>query len=106
APVEPHPQAMRTYVNYAKYVSDRAHVERVRAAHRAYDRTIKASGKLMLAGFFSQDTGGMFVYRAPSMDEAMALVQGDPYYAEGVFETHELSEWRIFGLNAGLIQSH
>ena len=104
-PVEADAPAMRTYTNYAKYVSDRSHVQRVRAAHRSYDRAIKANGQLMLAGVFSHDSGGMFIYRAQSRDEAMALVQADPYYAEGVFETYELSEWRIFGLNEGLIQS-
>lgn len=102
--VEPNQQTARTYVNYAKYVSDRSLYERVKPAHRSYDQTIKASGKLLMAGFFADGSGGMFIYRARSKDEAMALVQADPYHTEGVFESYELSEWRLFGLNAGLIE--
>ena len=52
---------------------------------------------------FADDSGALFIYRAQSKDEAMALVFEDPYHAEGVFETYALSEWRLFGLNAGLI---
>lgn len=94
----------RTYVNYAKYVSDLSHVERVAPAHRSYVRTIRTNGKLIMAGPFAGDSGALFIYRAHSKDEALALVLEDPYHAEGVFETYALSEWRLFGLNAGLIQ--
>ncbi|TDN57917.1 YciI family protein [Paraburkholderia sp. BL10I2N1] len=96
--------AARTYVNYAKYVADRSQVARVRPAHRSYARTIKANGELIMAGPFADDSGALFIYRAQSKDEAMALVLEDPYHAAGVFETFALSEWRLFGLNAGLIQ--
>lgn len=102
-PTEPDAPAARTWVNYVKYVSDRKHVERVRSAHQSYARTIKANGKLIMAGPFADDSGALFIYRAQSKDEAMALVLKDPYHAEGVFETYALSEWRLFGLNAGLI---
>ena len=105
-PVDSDAHAARTYVNYVKYVSDRSHVARVRPAHRSYARTIKANGKLIMAGSFADDSGALSIYRAQSKDEAMALVLEDPYHAEGVFETYALSEWRLFGLNAGLIQRH
>jgi uncharacterized protein YciI len=64
----------RLYVSYVKYVSDSARVERVRAAHQSYAQTIKANGGLIMAGPFADDSGAMFVYRARSQDEAMALV--------------------------------
>ncbi len=103
-PVEPDAHAARTYVNYATYVSDRSHVERVRAAHQSYARTIKANGALIMAGPFADGSGELSIYRARSKDEAMALVLEDPYHAQGVFDTYALSQWRMFGLNAGLIQ--
>lgn len=101
----PDAHATRTYVNYATYVSDRSRVERVRAVHRSYARTIRANGKLIMAGPFADDSGELFIYRGQSKDEAMALILEDPYHTEGVFETCALSEWRMFGLNAALIQS-
>jgi uncharacterized protein YciI len=58
-----------------------------------------------MAGPFADDSGAMFIYRARSQDEAMALVQKDSYHGERVFESYALSEWRLFGLNAGLIRS-
>ena len=103
-PVDLGAHAARTYVNYARYVADRSRVERVRHAHRSHARTMEADGKLIMAGPFADDSGALFIYRAQSKDEAMALVLEDPYHAEGVFETYVLSEWREFGFNAGLIQ--
>lgn len=97
-------RAARTYVSYAKYVSDLSRIDRVRLAHRSYARTIEASGKLIMAGPFADDSGALFIYRAQSKDEAMSLVLDDPYHAEGIFEAYALSEWRLFGLNAGLIR--
>jgi uncharacterized protein YciI len=103
-PVEPEGRPVRTYVNYAKYVSDRSHVERVTPAHQSYARAMKANGKLLMAGPFADGSGALFIYRAHSKDEAMALVLDDPYRAEGVLETYALSEWRLFGLNTELIK--
>jgi uncharacterized protein YciI len=103
APKDAH--AARLYVSYVKYLADPARVERVRAAHQSYAQAIKANGGLVMAGPFADDSGAMFIYRARSKDEAMALIQKDPYHTEGVFESYALSEWRLFGLNAGLIQN-
>ncbi|SOE87925.1 Uncharacterized conserved protein YciI, contains a putative active-site phosphohistidine [Burkholderia sp. YR290] len=103
-PVDLEAHAARTYVNYARYVSDRSRVGRVRPARRSYARTIEANGKLIMAGSLSDDWGELFIYRAQSKDEAMSLVLDDPYHAEGIFEAYALSEWRLFGLNAGLIR--
>lgn len=103
-PVEPDARAGRIYVNYAKYVSDHSHVLRVRPAHRSYAQSIRAKGALIMAGPFADDSGALLIYQAQSKEEAMALVLEDPYHAQGVYETYALSEWRLFGLNAGLIE--
>jgi uncharacterized protein YciI len=103
APGAPDAHAARLYVNYVKYVSDTARIERVKAAHQSYAQAIKANGRLVMAGPFADGSGAMFIYRAQSRDEAMALLQKDPHRAEGVYESTTVSEWRLFGLNAGLI---
>jgi uncharacterized protein YciI len=95
---------MRTYVHYTRFVSDHSKIELARAAHRAYVRGIQASGKLIIGGAFADDSGGLFIYRARSKEEAMKLLVNDPYYTEGVFGMSVPSEWRMFGLNAELIQ--
>lgn len=104
-PVEPDARVARLYVNYAKYVSDHSRVLRVRPAHRSYTQAIRAKGALIIAGPFADDSGALLIYQAKSKDEAMAMILEDPYLAEGVYETYALSEWRLFGLNAGLIGS-
>ena len=105
-PVASDADVARLYVSYVKFVSDSARVDRVKAAHQSYAQAIKANGGLIMAGPFADDSGAMFIYRARSKDEALALVKSDPYHAEGVLESYALSEWRMFGLNASLIQSH
>lgn len=92
----------RLYVNYVKFVSDATRVENVRAAHQSYAQTLKAQGKLVAAGPFGDGAGAMYIYRAQSKEEAMTLAAKDPYQAAGVVESSSLSEWRLFGLNAGL----
>jgi uncharacterized protein YciI len=100
APAEPD---ARLYINVARYVSDHSRIERVRPAHRSYAQSMRAKGALIIAGPFADDSGALLVYQARSKEEAKALVLEDPYTTEGVYETYALSEWRLFGLNAGLI---
>ncbi|CAG2155916.1 hypothetical protein LMG31506_05528 [Cupriavidus yeoncheonensis] len=103
-PVGPDAHSARLYVNYAKYVSDHSRILRARPAHRSYAQAIRAKGALIIAGPFADDSGALLIYQAKSKDEAMALISEDPYQAEGVYEATALSEWRLFGLNAGLIE--
>lgn len=96
--------AARLYVNDVKYVADTARVARAKAAHQRYVQAIEASGGLVMAGPFADGLGAMFVYRAHSKDEAMALLHKDPYQTEGAYEVTAVSEWRLFGLNAKLMR--
>jgi uncharacterized protein YciI len=101
--VEQQARDTRLYVNYAKYVSDHARIERVRPVHRAYAKSIREKGVQIMAGPFADDSGALLIYRTHSKEEAMALILDDPYYAEGVYEATTLSEWRLFGLNTDLV---
>jgi uncharacterized protein YciI len=53
---------------------------RIQEAHMGHIRKMVASGKLILAGPFTDngDLRGMFVFRVDSMDEARALAEADP----------------------------
>ena len=95
--------AVRTYVSHARFAADRSRIGLAGPAHRAYAQGLKAAGQLLMAGHFAGDTGALFIYRAQSKEEAQALLQKDPYYAHGLIESYELSEWRMFGLNASLL---
>ncbi len=91
------------YVNYATYTADAAAVARVRPAHRAYAKVLAQSGKLVMAGPFTDRLEGLFMYEATSRVEAMSLVEQDPYTLAGVFTAYELSEWEIVGVNLELL---
>ncbi|HEY1152042.1 MAG TPA: YciI family protein [Pseudoduganella sp.] len=95
--------ARRTYVGYAKFGADRSRIGVAGPSHRAYAQALKASGQLLMAGRFTGDSGALFIYRARSKEDALALLQKDPYYAQELIESYELSEWRMFGLNASLL---
>ncbi|WP_244953359.1 YciI family protein [Thalassovita gelatinovora] len=56
-------------------------------AHLAYQRKLEETGQLVLAGPLSDDSGnemqgaGMIIYRAETMEAAMALAQADPMHS-------------------------
>jgi uncharacterized protein YciI len=93
----------RLFSNYAKYAADKSRLETVRPAHWAYDQKLKSVGKLALAGPFTNDEGGLFVYNAVSREVAMSYLKQDPFDLEGVFADCELLEWLIEGLNPDLL---
>ena len=80
-------------------------------AHLAYQRQLEEEGYLVLAGPVSDPTGeqmegaGQIVYRAPSMEVAKALADGDPMHATGA-RTYTLCKWLVnegsFFLGIGL----
>lgn len=69
-----------------------AEIERIQKEHLANIRKMADSGKLILAGPFTDDgkLRGMFVFRVGSFEEATALAEGDPAVKAGrlVVEIH------------------
>ncbi|MFZ5861585.1 MAG: YciI family protein [Nitrospirota bacterium] len=56
-----------------------AHLDRIDALAR--------DGRLVLAGPFSDGSGSLVVIEAPSLEEARAFAEGDPYVTGGVFQS-------------------
>ena len=57
--------------------------DKVVAPHAAFLDTLRAEGKLEMTGGFSDKSGGAYVLRATSMEEAQALVAVDPLTTSG-----------------------
>ena len=59
--------------------------------HLAFLDTLRAEGKLEMTGGFSDKTGGTYVLRAASLEEAQALAAMDPLETMGssVLTVHE-----------------
>jgi uncharacterized protein YciI len=97
--------SIRLFANYVTYGADKSTLAAVRPAHWDYDRTLKSTGRLALAGPFANDEGGLFVYNAVGREEAMSYLKQDPFAVEGVFAHYELLEWLIEGVNPDLLAS-
>jgi uncharacterized protein YciI len=96
---------IRLFANYARYVADKSRLATVRPAHWEYDRALKSSSKLALAGPFADNKGGLFVYNATRAEEAISYLKQDPFALECVFADYELFEWLIEGVNPDLLAS-
>ncbi|MGW5191233.1 YciI family protein [Kribbella sp. NPDC004138] len=66
----------------------------VRPAHREYLAELKAAGKLVAAGPFTDQTGALLVYDVADEAELRDILAKDPYTPAGVYEIGTLAEWQ------------
>ena len=59
-------------------------------AHRTYLRTFLENGQLRAAGPFAEDAGALWVLDADTVEEAEAIIKGDPLVGAGV-----ITSWKI-----------
>jgi uncharacterized protein YciI len=63
-------------------------------AHKAYVEDLIAKGHKARTGYWAKMGGGMLLFEAASMDEAQAIVAGDPLVKNGCV-SYQLYEWKI-----------
>lgn len=68
-------------------------IAEVRPTHRQYLASLKEAGKLWASGPFTDDSGALIIYEVDSEEEARRLIEGDPFYAAGVFQDVQLKPW-------------
>ena len=66
----------------------------VRPAHREYLTELKAAGKLVAAGPFTDQTGALLVYEVADEAELRDILAKDPYTPANVYELATLAEWQ------------
>jgi uncharacterized protein YciI len=76
-----------------EYTQDKAKVAEVRPVHRQYLVSLREKGQLVASGPFTDDSGALIIYEAPGRDEAEKLLQGDPFYKNGIFQKYQLRPW-------------
>ncbi len=64
-----------------EYAQDRETVKAVWPAHRVYLRGFLENGKLLAAGPFEDGSGALWVLEVETLEEADAIVGGDPFVA-------------------------
>ncbi len=91
------------YAAIIEYSQDKAKIAEIRPVHRQYLASLRDSGRLVISGPFTDDSGACIVYEAPSVEEAEKLLQGDPFYKNGIFLTYKLRPWNVVMVNRDLL---
>ncbi len=66
-----------------------------RAEHRVYLNQLVAEGKLLMAGPFADEKGGIIVFEAVDQAEVESMMANDPFTINGVFATTDIREWSL-----------
>jgi len=64
----------------------------LRSRHQSYVREQGQKGKLVLAGRFTDVSGGLIIWKPNSKEEAENIAAHDPYVLEK-YATYQLKEW-------------
>jgi uncharacterized protein len=92
-----------TYAVTIEYGPDISKIDEHRPSHREYLRGLIAQGKLVLAGPFTDNTGGFIVYNVEDVAEVEPIIKADPFYTGGVFKTWTIRPWKIVLANRDLL---
>ena len=86
-----------------EYLQDKARVAELRPVHRQYLASLRERGQLVASGPFTDDSGALIIYEAPSREEAEKLLRGDPFHAGGIFVRWQLRPWNPVITNRDLL---
>lgn len=81
------------YAAIIEYLQDPEKVQSLRPVHRQYLAQLLERGQLAAAGPFTDGTGALIVYEAPSAEEAEKLLKADPFHQNGIFLKYVLRPW-------------
>lgn len=85
---------MPWFVKIEQGVVDKATFDRYVPAHKAYVQKLITDGHEARSGYWAERGGGMLLFQANSMDEAIAIVQADPLVANNCVK-YELHQWCV-----------
>lgn len=85
---------MPWFVKIEEGIVDKPTFDRYVPAHKAFVQTLIAQGHQARSGYWGCFGGGMLLFQAASMDEAVAIVAQDPLVLNGCVD-YKLYEWRI-----------
>ncbi len=66
-----------------------------RPAHREYLNEMVAQGKLLMAGPFADESGGLIIFEVNDEAEVDAIMAKDPFTTRDVFATTEIRPWNL-----------
>lgn len=66
-----------------------------RPEHRVYLNQLVSEGRLLMAGPFEDESGGLIIFEATDEAEVQGMMDGDPFSIHGVFATVEIRPWKL-----------
>jgi uncharacterized protein YciI len=90
------------YANYVEYGAREAILE-FRPDHRRYMFGLLEQGKLVAAGSFPDDVGGLYLYEADSQESANQFMMDDPFYLGNAIKSYRILPWEVHGANTSLL---
>ncbi len=90
------------YAALIEYSQDKALVDAIRPAHRAYLTGLIEKNQLFASGPTEDGYGALIIYEADSPEAVDALMKADPFFAAGVFLRWTLHPWKLVFYNPAL----
>jgi uncharacterized protein len=75
-------------------IRDLSQIEPNKVAHVDFLERLAADGTIVLRGRFIDGSGGLTIFRAPSLEEARTIAESDPYVRAGARHL-DLHEWNM-----------
>jgi uncharacterized protein YciI len=91
------------FAAYIEYAPDAVKIQQWRPQHRGYLTDLFNDGRIVASGPFTDDSGALIVYEAPSKEAAEAILKADPFCKQGVFAKWELRPWNAIFVNRELL---
>jgi len=86
-----------------EYTPDKNKIAQLRPVHREYLSSLRKAGKAVMAGPFTDDSGGLLVYEAETGEEVERMIRDDPFGQGGVFVSWTIRPWNLLWANRDLI---
>jgi uncharacterized protein YciI len=86
-----------------EYTPDTSKIAQLRPTHREYLMGLRQAGKAVMAGPFTDDSGGLLVYEAETQEEVEKMIQDDPFGQGGVFVSWTIRPWKLLWVNNDLM---
>ena len=86
-----------------EYIHGTTKIGEIRPVHREYLKSLLDTGKLVCAGPFLDDFGSLIVYEADTKEAAEAILQADPFHANGIFVRWTIRPWKPVFANPQLL---
>jgi uncharacterized protein len=91
------------FANYVRY-GDEGRILKIRPEHRKYMFALLDQGKVVAAGSFPKNLGGLYLYEVESREAAEQLMIEDPYFLGDAIAEYQIAEWEVHGANPELLR--